>query len=526
MSRSLPIKREYLDKVKLSLRRNGYPSQRALAEDTGYALATVSNFLRGKRVDYATFVELCEKLAFDWKDIADLTVSVSNLNPNNLSQTSETPDIEPNESASYPNGAVPLGSPFYLERHPIEQQLYQAIRKPGALVRIKAPREMGKTSLLLRVLDYSQKLGYCTVSLNLEQVDQVILDDLNQFLRWLCANTARQLKLQPGLDKYWDKDLGSKTSCTSYFEDYLLEEIDKPIILAIDEMNHIFEHPQIVKDFLPLLRSWYEEAKTNPAWQKLRLIVVHSTEIYVPLQLNQSPFNVGLPIKLSLFTEEEVEKLAGSYGINWKDTTSSQRLMEMIDGHPALTQIFLYHLSRKDITLTQLLRAAPKAMKIYQYHLQRHWVTLQEQRELAVALNKVFSSTTPVEIDRLSTYKLNSLGLIKQTEKGVIPGCELYRRYFMNQPPSSKNKSSRKRGVILTKTGMKKLEEAKQKTEWQEKSGQNFTVEELAFRANLSTDTLTKILSGQVRVDKHSLKDCFEAFNLKLEHNDYYYPES
>ena len=100
MSRSLKIKREYLEKIKLSLRRNGYPSQRALAEDAGYALATVSNFLRGKRVDYATFVELSQKLAFDWKDIADLDVSVPKPNTNNLPQPSETPDIEPNESVA------------------------------------------------------------------------------------------------------------------------------------------------------------------------------------------------------------------------------------------------------------------------------------------------------------------------------------------------------------------------------------------------------------------------------------------
>ena len=432
MSRSLKIKREYLEKIKLSLRRNGYPSQRALAEDAGYALATVSNFLRGKRVDYATFVELSQKLAFDWKDIADLDVSVPKPNTNNLPQPSETPDIEPNESVRYPSGAVPLSSLFYLERYPIEQQLYQAIQKPGVLIRIKAPREMGKTSLLLRILDFSQNLGYCTISLNLEQVDQAILQDLNQFLRWLCANAARQLKLQPDLDKYWDKDLGSKTSCTSYFEDYLLEEIDKPIILAIDEMNHIFEHPQIVKDFLPLLRSWYEEAKINLAWQKLRLIVVHSTEIYVPLQLNQSPFNVGLPIQLGSFTEEEVEELARRYGINCQSSTSSQQLIKMIDGHPALIQILLYHLSRKDVTLTQVLEADPKAIKIFQHHLQRHWVTLNKQPDLATALNAIYKSSTPIEIDRILAYKLSSLGLVKQTEEGVIPSCELYRKYFTN----------------------------------------------------------------------------------------------
>ncbi|MDJ0717882.1 MAG: AAA-like domain-containing protein [Prochloraceae cyanobacterium] len=80
-----------------------------------------------------------------------------------------------NTSPCYPSGSLPLDSPFYLERSSIEEQVYQEIRKPGALIRIKACREMGKTSLLLRIIDYAKRLNYRTVSLNLEQVDQAIL---------------------------------------------------------------------------------------------------------------------------------------------------------------------------------------------------------------------------------------------------------------------------------------------------------------------------------------------------------------
>ncbi|MHC5720939.1 MAG: AAA-like domain-containing protein, partial [Nostoc sp.] len=90
------------------------------------------------------------------------------------------------------------------------------------------------------------------------------------------------------------------------------------------------------KDFLPMLRSWYEEAKRLPIWQKLRLIVVHSTEIYVPLQLNQSPFNVGLPIQLDNFSFEQVQQLAQCYGIDWNDGEEARQLIDLVGGHPAL----------------------------------------------------------------------------------------------------------------------------------------------------------------------------------------------
>jgi DNA-binding Xre family transcriptional regulator len=364
MPRSLRVQQDCIDRVRLALNRNGFPSQRSLAEDVGFALATVNKFLTGKAVDYTTFEELCRKLELDWREISTLDLEVGSpqiFQPESICadengsivipfgtlcvgeasplaiQTGFAKDFLPlDTSPRYPNGAVQLGSTFYLERTPFEAQIDSEISKPGALVRIKAPREMGKTSLLLRVLASAQSLGYHTVSLNLAQVDESILSDLDRFLRCICTNVARQLQLKPMLDEYWDEDLGSKISCTDYFQHYLLAKISTPLVLVFDELNHIFEHPQIAHDFLPLLRSWYEEAKILPIWQKLRLIVVHSTEIYIPLQLNQSPFNVGLPIQLDTFSLAEVQQLARCYGLDWDDGAEAGQLMELVGGHPAL----------------------------------------------------------------------------------------------------------------------------------------------------------------------------------------------
>ncbi len=433
MPRSLRIQRDWIEKVKLALRRNGFSTQRSLAEEVGFALATVSKFLNGKPVDYTTFEELCRRLALEWREIAEVDFQVSSKTIDKNSQSPELISAKQELPPLYPSGSVPLDSPFYLERAPMEEQVNQEIRKPGALIRIKAPREMGKTSMLVRILDYAKRLGYRTVSLNFEQVDQAILSDLNQFLRWLCANATRQLRLKPKLDEYWDEDLGSKISCTSYIEDYLLESIDTPLVLALDEVSQIFEHPQVTKDFFPLVRSWYEEAKTLPIWEKLRLVVVHSTEIYVPLQLNQSPFNVGLPIQLDDFNLEEVQQLAQRYGLFWADGEEARQLMSVVGGHPALVNLALYHLSHREITLSQLLETSPTAIGIYFHHLQRHRATLEKQPELAQALDTVLNATEPVPLDPILAYKLSSMGVIKQSGDKVRPSCDLYRQYYLKK---------------------------------------------------------------------------------------------
>ncbi len=381
--------------------------------------------LIGKRVIKKNCRELLESY-YDAQIISEKTfISEKSADfPANTNSKSQT-------FPRYPSGSIPLDAPYYIKRSPVEEQTYEEIEKPGALVRIKAPQEMGKTSLLLRSLNYANRQGYHTVSLNLQQIDNDILNDLNRFLRWLCANVTHQLNLEPKLDDYWDEDIGSKISCTIYFQDYLLEQINEPFVLALDEVNQIFEHPQVAQDFLPLLRSWYEEAKRLTCWQKLRLIVVHSTEIYVPLQLKQSPFNVGLPIQLDSFSLEQVQQLAQYYGVNWQEENEARKLMDLVGGHPSLIHLALYHLSCREITFAQLLETASTNTGIYHYHLQRHWANLEEQPELLLALNSVMSTTEPVYLEPMTAYKLSSMGLIKQLGNKVIPSCELYRQAFL-----------------------------------------------------------------------------------------------
>jgi hypothetical protein len=79
MSRSLKVRSDCLNKVKLALGGNGFSSQRALAEDAGFALATVSNFLNGRPVDHITFEELCRRLGLDWKEIHTLDAMVATV---------------------------------------------------------------------------------------------------------------------------------------------------------------------------------------------------------------------------------------------------------------------------------------------------------------------------------------------------------------------------------------------------------------------------------------------------------------
>lgn len=336
-----------------------------------------------------------------------------------------------------PSGSVPLNSSFYIERPPIEERAFAEINKPGSLIRIKAPSQTGKTSLMHRILAHARQSGLHTVQISLQRADSQVFTSLEKFLRWFCANISRQLNLEPKLHEYWDEDIGSKVSCTLYLQSYILQEIDCPVVLALDEVNRIFEYPEISGDFLPLLRSWYEDASELEIWQKLRLLVVHATEAYIPLDINQSPFNVGLPIKLPEFSLDQVQDLALRHGLAWAEGEAGAKklasLVAMIGGHPYLVRLALYHLVRQEVTLEELLETAPTIAGIYSNYLRHHLANLQTHPELKTALKKVVTSKESVQLEAIAAYKLESMGLVKLEGNQAIPSCELYRLYFREQ---------------------------------------------------------------------------------------------
>lgn len=85
-------------------------------------------------------------------------------------------------------------------------------------------------------------------------------------------------------------------------------------------------------------------------------------------------------------------------------------------------------------------------------------------------------------------------------------------------------KQKRKRGIILTSQGFKKLQVAKSEAESCENAGKSYTLDSLSDRTGLNPDTLIKVFACEVGVDKRTLNRCFKAFNLKLESNDYQQP--
>jgi len=328
-----------------------------------------------------------------------------------------------------PEGQVPLASRLYVEPSPIEQICKQEILQPGAFIRIKAPRKMGKTSLIARILDYGSGQNYYTVRLSLYRVGTQVFEKSDRFLRWFCTNVTRQLGLESRLDDYWDEDMGALINSTIYFQGYLLKELSHPIVLALDGVDQLFEYPEVASDFFVLLRSCYEETKDISVWQKLRITIAHAVEVYIPLPTHRSPFNVGLVIELPSFNQEQVQDLAARHGLQLTQLELEQ-LIKLTSGFPYLIRVALYQSTRSQISLPTLLQNATRDTGIYQQHLQYQLWNLQQHPQLADAFQQVLTAPTPLEME--IAFKLKSLGLVHLIENQATVSCELYQEYFRN----------------------------------------------------------------------------------------------
>jgi hypothetical protein len=333
------------------------------------------------------------------------------------------------EEPEFPGRPLAVDSRYYLERPPAEQRALKVL-KPGALVRIRGPRKTGKTSLLYRTLHEARRQGCQTAAVKLYRAGSGILGDVRRFLQWFCLQVSDEVGLPPKLEDYWSDLRGDASSCSQYLQSYLLAQLDQPIVVGIDEADLLFEYPQTAETFFRLVRGWSEEAKSAERWRQFRQVVVYATEVYIDFDLNQSPFNVGTPVKLAAFKPSQIQELAWRYGLKAFTTDQADELVGLVGGHPHLIQLALYHLV-EGWTFEQVMTTATSQTGIYSQHLQTLTDTLMAHEPLTTAFKAVVAAPDkPVALEAKPAKQLEGLGLVTRNDTQVAISCRLYRQYF------------------------------------------------------------------------------------------------
>ena len=335
---------------------------------------------------------------------------------------------DPNEIPT-PSGAVNLDDPFYIERE-ADVRLKRQITKFGDTTTIRAPRQTGKTSLLMRGINHAIEQGYNICYLDFQNFDSDKMISFPLFLQTVVENVCNDLNLDSHID---NSTPYGKFDVTKFMERQVLGNFDQPIVLAIDEADLLLQ-TDFYTDFFAMLRFWHNlrsHPLRNKLWKKFNLILVISTQPYLLIRrIEQSPFNVGLILELPDFSEQQVRELNRRYGLSIEESNISN-LMALLNGHPFLTRWAFYTLATKNISWNELEAVAASDRSPFGDHLRHQYWIIRNQPDLQKALKDIISTNN--SSDEMALYRLLRAGLIKGSGDSYTYRCNLYKRYFMKK---------------------------------------------------------------------------------------------
>ncbi|HET6889513.1 MAG TPA: AAA-like domain-containing protein, partial [Pyrinomonadaceae bacterium] len=329
-------------------------------------------------------------------------------------------------SLEMPEGTIDTQSKFYVVRSS-DHVAQTAIAREGVTITIKGPRQMGKSSLLNRTIAAAIQAGKRVVFLDFQLVDKASLTNADLFFRQFCSWLTDELELDDRVDEYWSNPLGNSQLCTRYLSRYVLKEVGGPLVLAMDEVEGIFD-TDFRSDFFSMLRSWHNNRAIVPAWKQLDLALVTSTEPYQLIEnLNQSPFNVGEVIELADFTTDQASELNHSHGSPF-DRQEERRLMALLGGHPYLVRRALYLTASQRMSVDELFNDADDDRGPFGDHLRYHLFRLHKEARLVKGFRHVLSYKECRDEDIF--FRLRGAGLVRRDGRSVVPRCQLYADYF------------------------------------------------------------------------------------------------
>ena len=325
-------------------------------------------------------------------------------------------------------GTMPYQSPFYIERS-TDQEAVQAICETnGVTITIKGPRQMGKSSMLNRVLAVGCGNGMRAAFIDFQMIEHATMQDPALFYRQFCSLLSFEFDVEDQTEKIWASPLGHVQKTSHYIQRHLLSSISgTPLLLAMDEVERMFASP-FRSDFFSMLRSWHNNRARGGDWTRLNLALVTSTEPYQLIaDLNQSPFNVGIVVELTDFTPAEVAKLNERYG-NCLSPADLGTLIDLLSGHPYLTRKAIYLVASGRFKFDQLMRNASEDDGPFGDHLRNHLFRMTDQKELKEALVTVIRHHRCA--DEHAFFRLKGAGLIRRMGTDVLPRNRLYSDYF------------------------------------------------------------------------------------------------
>jgi len=327
-------------------------------------------------------------------------------------------------------GAVPLDSGFYVPR-PVDAELHASISKRDSIVLIKGARQMGKTSLLARGLQFAREQGIKSVSTDLQKFNADSFKSVDGLYVTMAESIADQLELSTMPQDVWEARRGPNANFERYIRRAVLGRAGEPLLWGMDEIDRLFSTP-FGSEVFGLLRSWHNERALDPSgpWSALTIAIAYATEAHLFItDMNQSPFNVGTRLVLEDFTQAQVSDLNRRYSQPIKSQDELNRFYRLVGGQPYLVRRGLHELASRKLSFDAFEDVASRDEAFYGDHLRRILVLLVRDEELSGIMRGILNGEpcpTTESFDRLRSAGL----VIGHAPEEARPRCRLYAAYL------------------------------------------------------------------------------------------------
>ena len=239
-------------------------------------------------------------------------------------------------------GSLKVNAPTYVTRK-ADSQLYSSLLS-GSFCYVFNCRQMGKSSLRVRVKNRLEKDGYACVSLDMTNIGSKGISP-GQWYKSIASELCRGLKLNRKfkLKSWWQetKALSPIKQLDLLLCDIVLSKVKaQKIFIFIDEIDSVLSLDFPCDDFFALIRCFYNQRAENKEFNRLSFALFG---VATPRDLisdrTKTPFNIGEAIELAGFTLEEATPLVGGLQGGYKyPKIVLQEILNWTGGQPFLTQ--------------------------------------------------------------------------------------------------------------------------------------------------------------------------------------------
>ena len=226
---------------------------------------------------------------------------------------------------------------LYLSRR-ADRELLQLCEE-STFAYVLTPRQMGKSSLMIRTAEQLIDAGKQAVIVDLTQLGTQLSADTwySDFLDLVTS----QLMLTTDMRQWWQANAqsGMTLRLTRFFQEVILAEVSEPIVIFVDEIDTTLSL-DFTDDFYAAIRYLYVARSTDSRLRRLSFVLIG---VATPADLIQdpkrTPFNIGQQVDLTDFTAEEASPLAAGLGLAAeKERQMLEEVLYWTGGHPYLTQ--------------------------------------------------------------------------------------------------------------------------------------------------------------------------------------------